>query len=121
MNVTCQYCGKQATFINSSYIYGKSYGMIYYCKDCDAYVGVHKGTDKPLGILANAELRGWKKRAHFYFDRLWKDKIMTRKAAYKWLSKQLNKNSSETHIGMFGISDCKRVVDAVFKYWREQS
>ena len=29
-----------------------------------AYVGVHKGTDKPLGRLANAELRYWKKRAH---------------------------------------------------------
>ena len=31
--------------------------MIYICKPCDAYVGVHKGTDKALGRLANKELR----------------------------------------------------------------
>lgn len=95
--------------------------MIYYCKACQAYVGVHKGTNKPLGILANAELRGWKKRAHFYFDRLWKSKIMTRAQAYKWLSEQLNKNIAQTHIGMFDVDDCKRVVDVVFKFWREES
>ncbi len=94
--------------------------MIYLCKGCDAYVGVHKGTSKPLGILANAELRSWKKRAHFYFDQIWKSKIMTRSQAYKWLSEQLCKDSKETHIGMFDVPDCKKVVDVVFKFWREK-
>lgn len=120
MKVICHYCEHEAKFVDSACIYGKSYGMIYYCKVCNAYVGVHKGTDKPLGILANTELRGWKKRAHFYFDQLWKSKIMTRGQAYKWLSIQLEKSSAETHIGMFGVSDCKRVVDVVFKFWREE-
>ena len=40
--------------------YGVDYGMIYYCPQCGAYVGVHKGTDRAKGRLANAELRrGW--------------------------------------------------------------
>ena len=37
--------------------FGKSYGNIYYFTNCGAYVGVHDGTKKPLGTLANAALR----------------------------------------------------------------
>jgi hypothetical protein len=36
---------------------GIDYGMIYYCPKCRAYVGVHAGTDRAKGRLANAELR----------------------------------------------------------------
>ena len=61
--VYCDYCGRQAEYVDSKVIYGKSYGMMYLCRNCMAYVGVHKGTDKPLGRLANAELRYWKKAA----------------------------------------------------------
>lgn len=117
MTVICNYCGKPAQFVDSSRVYRRSYGMIYYCEDCNAWVGVHKGTNKPLGILANAQLRSEKKRAHFYFDRLWKSKRMTRNEAYKWLSEQLDKKPEETHIGMFGIDDCQRVVKVVLEFW----
>ena len=48
----CPYCLKQSQYGDSSIFYGKSYGMMYYCLDCDARVGVHKGTDKALGRLA---------------------------------------------------------------------
>ena len=58
--VYCDYCGRQAEYVDSKVVYGKSYGMMYLCRNCMAYVGVHKGTDKPLGRLANAELRYWK-------------------------------------------------------------
>ena len=55
--VYCDYCGRETEYVDSKVIYGKSYGKIYLCRNCMAYVGVHKGTDKPLGRLANAELR----------------------------------------------------------------
>ena len=66
--VYCDYCGRETEYVDSKVIYGKSYGKIYLCRNCMAYVGVHKGTDKPLGRLANAELRNWKKAAHAVFD-----------------------------------------------------
>ena len=69
--VYCDYCGRETEYVDSKVIYGKSYGKIYLCRNCMAYVGVHKGTDKPLGRLANAELRNWKKAAHAVFDPLW--------------------------------------------------
>ena len=71
--VICDYCGTPADFVDSSVVYhGHSFGMIYLCPRCGAYVGVHKGSDKPLGRLANSELRNWKKAAHAAFDPLWK-------------------------------------------------
>lgn len=107
----CPYCKGETEFIDSSVIYGKSYGMIYLCRPCDAYCGVHKGTDKALGRLANKELRYWKKEAHKHFDRIWKEKHMKRKEAYQWLSDELGIASEYTHIGMFSIVTCKRVVE----------
>ncbi len=36
----CPYCGKKTELINSAEVYaGKSYGWMYICRDCDAYVG----------------------------------------------------------------------------------
>lgn len=112
--VYCDYCGRRAEYVDSKIIYGKSYGMIYLCR-CEpsgAYVGVHKGTDKPLGRLANGQLRYWKKRAHDAFDPLWKyGKFKRRRnAAYAWLAEQMGLPVEKTHIGMFDVGQCKAVI-----------
>ena len=118
----CPYCGDKTEYIDSNYIYGRSYGMIYICKPCDAYVGVHKGTDKSLGRLSNKELREAKKQAHYYFDQIaktglinkiykkWIPNISNRNKAYKWLSIQLNINEELCHIGMMDVEQCNDVV-----------
>lgn len=90
--VICDYCGTPADFVDSSVVYhGHSFGMIYLCPRCGAYVGVHKGSDKPLGRLANSELRNWKKAAHAAFDPLWKYGPYRgrRNEAYRWLSEKM--------------------------------
>lgn len=121
--LVCPYCGNNTEYVDSSVIYGKSYGMIYLCRPCEAYVGVHKGTDKALGRLANKELREAKKEAHFYFDqiaktslinKIWKEYIPNlgnRNKAYLWLSKKMNIPKEYCHIGMFGVAECKKVVE----------
>lgn len=113
--VHCPYCGRQAEYVDSSVVYGRSYGMIYLCRNCMAYVGVHKGTDEPLGRLANAKLRYWKKKAHEAFDPLWKRGPFRghRSRAYRWLSKEMGLPIEETHIGMFDIADCQRVIQII--------
>ena len=121
-NVICPYCGLRAQYIDSAVIYnGQSYGMIYNCFPCDAYVGVHKGTDIPLGRLANKELRQWKNTAHAYFDPLWKSGDMTRREAYYWLSEKMNLPKNETHIGMFDVEQCKQVASIMLNYERRQN
>lgn len=110
--VYCDYCGKRAEFVDSKVIYGRSYGMVYLCRNCDAYVGVHKGTDIPLGRLADAELREYKKSAHAAFDPLWQFGPFrkNRNGAYEWLAEQMQLPVEKTHIGMFDIEKCKKVI-----------
>lgn len=120
----CPYCNQKTEYVDSEIIYRiRSYGMVYYCKPCDAWVGVHKGTDKALGRLANSDLREAKKEAHFYFDQLWKAKIemgftkgSARGKAYKWLSKQLGITGEETHVGWMDVELCKKVVEICKPY-----
>ncbi len=113
--VYCPYCGKRAEFVDSAEVYhGRSYGMIYLCRPCDAYVGCHgngKG-DSPKGRLANAELRRWKIAAHDAFDPLWKYGPFRgrRNAAYAWLAEQMGLPKEKTHIGMFDVAECQQVI-----------
>ena len=114
-DVICNYCGRKTELVDSKVIYGTSYGMMYLCRHCNAYVGCHKGTDRPLGRLADAELRYWKKAAHAVFDPLWRQGRFRgqRKAAYEWLAEQMGLPVEQTHIGMFDIAQCKQAIKIV--------
>lgn len=124
----CGYCNESTEYIDSVEIYGRSYGMVYMCRKCDAWVGVHKGTDKALGRVANAELRELKKEAHHYFDAMWKaaqeretnpkKKKGKRGKAYAWLSEQMGTPIALTHIGMFDNYQCKKVIEICKPYYK---
>jgi len=106
----CPYCKNATEYVDSAVIYGKSYGMIYLCASCDAYCGVHKGTNRSLGRLANKELRYWKMEAHKYFDVLWKECGEESNEVYKHLSNYLKIPVMYCHIGMFSVETCKKTV-----------
>lgn len=75
MKLNCPYCGSQAQLKDAYVIYRREgYGMLYVCptQSCDAYVGVHDGTSKPKGSLANAALRKLRSDVHAVFDPLWR-------------------------------------------------
>lgn len=126
VSADCPYCNKRAYLVDSKEVYRRSYGMIWLCKPCDAYVGTHSNSKShaPLGRLANKELREWKIKAHSSFDKLWQRKIEqencsksnARGSGYKWLAKQLNINAKDCHIGMFDVDLCKQVVEACSPY-----
>lgn len=108
--IHCDYCGQPALYTDSAAVYGRSYGMIYYCPNCIAWVGVHRGTSKPKGRLANAELREWKKAAHAAFDPLWMQGHKKRNEAYHWLASRMGLAPDEAHIGKFDVAQCRQVV-----------
>lgn len=109
---TCPYCGNKSMFHKTStHIYRRDYGPVYDCRPCNAYVGCHKTTGNPLGTLANAELRKWRKQAHSMFDPLWKSGKISRGKAYSMLASKLGIDKEKCHIGMFDIEFCKRVID----------
>lgn len=119
--VTCHYCGKEAELVTGKDIYPTRKDLwnknFWRCLPCKAYVGCHAKNKKynhsgkePLGILANAALRHFKREAHAVFDKIWKEKKMSRKDAYKWLAHKLNIPKEECHIGYF---DNKTILKAI--------
>lgn len=123
IRVVCPYCDKPAALVTGAAIYphrpdlfGKKF---WQCAPCKAHVGCHAAGNgegdgtKPLGRLANDELRRWKSKAHAAFDPLWKARTMRRKEAYGWLAQSLGISAANCHIGMFDVDLCKRTVEAV--------
>lgn len=112
----CPYCGAGVKLQDSAIIYSKSYGNIYLCTrypKCDAFVGVHKKTNKPLGTLANSSLRELRKLCHKHFDKLWRKRGWKRTVAYLWLSTTMGIPKSQAHIGYFTENQCRLLLKKV--------
>ena len=101
----CPYCASEVVLKDSKIIYGKSYGNVWICSNypkCDAFVSCHKGTDRPLGMLANSELRNMRKLTHSAFDSLWQEAKKrgiknARSNYYRLLAKELGISEDECH------------------------
>jgi hypothetical protein len=78
--------------------------MMWFCRKDDAYVGCHNNTTRPLGVMANKELRGWRIKAHDHVDQLWKTKRLT---LYRRLNDWFGK---EVHIGEADIDMCRQII-----------
>ena len=121
----CPYCGRPAELVDGRKVYPHRkdlYRLKFWLCSIGhepAYVGCHKGGDgcRPLGRLADAELRAAKSRAHRAFDPLWRDGLFRSRAkAYLWLSHVLGIPASETHIGMMDVETCDRVEEISTNY-----
>lgn len=103
MKVICTYCRGRARLDDTD-------RRIWICDPCQAWVGCHKNTFKPLGTLANQELRMARLQAHAVFDQLWKYGAMTRTSAYKWLANQMAMTRNQCHIALFDLEQCKQAI-----------
>ena len=119
----CPYCEKSPEFVNSSEIFERSSGMIYLCRNCKAWVGVHEGTTVALGRLADEELREWKRTAHYWLDLMFTENLINkvypefihgisnRQKTYLWLAEKMGIQQDFCHIGMFDLNECKQTVE----------
>lgn len=116
-SIHCPYCGAAAICRPASTVYGadtidpKSY--LYLCSNwpsCDAYVSAHRKDLRPMGTLANGELRHKRILAHRALKKLQKDRHMDKWAAYIWLQANLKLDESHAHIGMFSNQMCDQVI-----------
>lgn len=87
------------------------------CIPCDAFVGCHPGTENPLGSPANKDLRRERSAAHAAFDPIWKEKLLSRKAAYGWLAEKLQIEPKDCHIGHMNTELCRRTVSISTDYY----
>lgn len=110
----CPYCDQPSVQFGGLKLYPHRQDLasktFFLCEPCDAFVGTHKGTNKPLGTLANKPLREHRKLAHATFDPLWKEEQYSRGEAYRRLTKAMNLSRDACHIGMFNLEQCKQVI-----------
>lgn len=119
----CPYCFNYTEIVDSEIVYQQSHGLIYYCKDCQAWVGMHNGTDQALGTLAKKNLRDKRRQAHALFDPLWEKKValgfsktQARKKAYQWVTNILMINPVEAHIAYFNEEQCDKLIAECKKF-----
>lgn len=117
-NDICRYCGGIIRLIPAQTVYGESterLGMtgqyIYQCQNCNARVGCHRDSTRPLGNVANEVLRLKRMETHRIFDAHWKQQRMSRTAAYRWLAEELHLPDGRAHIGGFEMDQCQKVIE----------
>lgn len=97
VDVFCPYCGAKAKLLNGMSVYNGRIDLMekyfYVCNPCDARVGCHPKTKKPLGSLAKKNLRDLRVKAHAAFDAIWKGTKIKRGHAYHLLATLFQKSS----------------------------
>jgi len=99
----CPKCGEAGRCVHTRR------GWKWVCHDCDTSVGCHRGTMRPLGTMADHELRLARIRAHEALDEVWNRGVLTRTETYKELAAAMGLPRDRCHIGHMGIDDCRRV------------
>ena len=112
----CPYCDEESSLVGGDGVYPHrkdlAHKRFYVCHSCGARVGCHPGTSKPLGRLANDELRKLKMACHANFDPIWREfknagYAGARHKAYAWLAERLSSERSECHFGMMDEARAK--------------
>lgn len=96
------------------------HGLFYGCNQwgatgCPGSIGCHPD-GKPLGVPASSTVKNLRIQAHAAFDPIWKDGMMRRGQAYRWLS---NKMGKQIHIGELTADECKEVIRLSLEFYPE--
>ena len=96
-------------------------GKVYVCSrypECNSYVGVHPGTNIAKGTLADKQLRFKRIQAHQTFDQIWKNHILSKSNAYRWIADKFCLTAKEAHIGEFDLYMCEQLICESMKILR---
>ena len=117
--IYCPYCGAEAKLRPASVVYKENTidesAYLFVCDrypKCDAYVNAHKESRRPMGTLANSELRNRRILAHRAMSKIWTNGVMSKEQTYKWLRDKFGLSDSQAHIGMLSEYMCDRVIAA---------
>lgn len=120
----CPHCGGSVGLYNNRKVYnGREFGKwpyVYLCENvaCAAHVGLHPGTNIPLGTLATDDIRQARQLAKAAFNDLWEDggPLPSRTAAYEWLAGKMGLEVEKCHIGWFDEAQCDVVIEHCYQF-----
>lgn len=110
-NVFCYICNKtiDVELVTGKEIYPHRKDLyplkFYQCQFCQGYVGVHKGTLKPLGYIVSNKIKKARMKIHDIIDPIWKNKKMKRKEVYKKISNHIGKKFHTAEIKTIDEAD----------------
>lgn len=114
---TCSYCGSPARLTVRAE--GAHVTRLWLCAPCNAHVGCHRGTETPLGTLANAELRAARTKARDVFNLIWRLGGKSRTGAHLWLASKLGIETAACRIDLLDLAQCARTIE-VSTEWRRR-
>lgn len=88
--------------------------IFYQCPTCKNYVGGHKDSKIPLGVIPTKEMKKARTIIHSLIDPLWKNRKIKRGRLYGLIAKELG--IKEYHTGWTrSIEQCRDVYKVVVK------
>lgn len=126
----CTHCSAPAQLVDGAAVYPHRPDLVtrkfWRCGHCGAYVGCHKGTDRPLGTPANTQLRDARIKLHnLMVDPLWENAVSSvgyrpedaravaiirntaRARVYAFLAWKLGIDKEDCHVAMFTLEQCR--------------
>jgi hypothetical protein len=120
----CDNCrSPNVELITNEKIYGRQLGKwpyVYRCTDCNSTVGCHPNTFLPLGRMADKQTRLLRKEAHVAFDRLWREGLLSRSMAYRWLAEELGIPFDSCHISWLTKKQLRTTIKVSTVYFSER-
>lgn len=115
MTGTCLHCKGDCRLTDGAEVYPHRDDLaerkIWKCDQCDATVGCHPKTTRPLGHAADKATRRARMLLHEQMlDLLWLedvDRKEARKCVYSFLARALSINARECHTGHFDLDRCR--------------
>lgn len=99
MKIFCVECQKdiEPKLVSGAMVYPRSpklaHDKFWMCNSCKNFIGCHKNANKnklkPLGVIANKELKQARIKIHSVLDPIWREEKMKRGQVYAVLSKEL--------------------------------
>lgn len=80
--------------------------------ECKGAHGAHPD-GRPLGTPADRKTSAARMAVHDLFDRIWKQRRMTRAQAYAWMKQAMGLTEEEAHIGHFTAAQCERLAGII--------
>lgn len=120
---TSMYCCKCDKYVEVRLTTGKEiyphrkdlYNLKVYIHDrCGEYVGVHKGTIKPLGCIPTNEIRLARIAIHKLIDPIWQSRSMPRSKVYKDISNIIGYKFHTANTK--SLEECNNVILVIERY-----
>lgn len=111
----CDFCDSPVNLRENKEVYGKNFGQwpwIYLCSNdnCKAFISCIKGTYKPVGTLANHELRELRKQISLWLRQLVEEGPFTEIGAKDWCAAWIGVKLDEFKIAKLSVKQCQTII-----------